>query len=126
MEKTDRQKTGKAGEDITCRYIENTGMEILARNFHCRGGEIDIIAQDGNCVAFIEVKTRSSVSYGTAAEAVTIAKQRKITLAAYEYIEKNRLHDGYFRFDVAEVYIDKWIGRVTVNYMKNAFEGVMT
>jgi len=120
-----KRELGQRGEAIICQYIESKGMRLIERNFHCRGGEIDIIARDGDTVAFIEVKTRTNTNYGTAAEAVTLTKMRRITAAANGFIEKNGLHDNYFRFDVAEVYINGERENVDINYIKNAFESVM-
>lgn len=110
--------SGKIGEDAVCRYIEDKGCKILARNFHSRWGEVDIISQDGETTVFIEVKTRKSDSFGTPAEFVTAGKRKKIIKTAMVYLE-NRECD--MRFDVAEVYIKNNIYKI--NYIENAFGG---
>lgn len=115
-----RRELGSKGEDFVCSWLDGQGMELLARNFHCRTGEIDIISRLGDTIAFVEVKTRSTKAFGTAAEAVTPAKIAKIKATALEYILKEDLDGLNFRFDVAEVY---WkLGTVELNYIESAFE----
>lgn len=111
---------GRQGEEYTCAYIEKQGMALLTRNYHCRGGEVDIIAREGDTVVFIEVKTRCGGGFGSGAEAVTPAKIKKIICAAQHYIMKRAPAEESFRFDVAEV--DVRDGLYSINYIKNAFE----
>ncbi len=115
-----RREIGDEGEETACGYMRKNSMEILTRNYRCRGGEIDIIAKDGETIAFVEVKTRTGAKYGTPADAVTRAKMRKIITAAQHYIMLERLTDQNFRFDVAEVTGER--GYYSVNYIKSAFE----
>lgn len=116
----DRKAVGKNGEDFVAVYLTEQGMQVVARNYYSRYGEIDLIARDGDTMAFIEVKTRKGVQYGVAAEAVGMVKQRKLIKTAYCYIMENDL-DGYnFRFDIAQVYYKT--GSMEIEYIKNAFE----
>lgn len=113
---------GDFGENAVCDALIKRGYRILDRNYHSRFGEIDIIAQDGECIAFIEVKTRKSSSFAKACEAVTYWKQQKIIKTAKYYLGEN--DDTEMRFDVAEVYYrqngeDKEV--LKINYFKNAF-----
>ena len=118
---TDKKVIGDKGEDFAASYFQKLGYEIKARNVHSRYGEIDLIAENGDTVVFVEVKTRSHDSLDRAAEAVTPAKQRKIVLTALQYISKNNCEKN-FRFDVFEVYHAN--GRIyKFNHIKNAFEG---
>ena len=94
---------GSCGEDAACEYLKAHGCEIVERNMRTRCGEIDIIARDGGCLVFVEVKTRGSDSFGTPAEAVTYYKRRNIIRAAELYLMKNPT-DSDIRFDVVEVY----------------------
>ena len=110
--------SGKIGEDAVVEYLENSGYEILERNFHSRFGEIDIIAKKEKCIMFVEVKTRKSVNYGTPAEFVTSAKMKKIIKTAVLYLENT---DCEMRFDVAEVYLKN--GKCEIKYIENAFGG---
>ena len=77
---------GGLGEDFAVYYLESCGYRIIERNFRCRLGEIDLIAQDGKTLVFVEVKTRRSRRYGSPQEAVTTAKQAKLrTVASVSY-----------------------------------------
>lgn len=98
-----RRAYGDAGEDRAARYLADGGAEIIARNYSCRGGEIDIIARLGGALIFVEVKSRSTLKFGTGAEAVTLAKQRRVCRAALHYLGAAGAHDSAIRFDVIEV-----------------------
>lgn len=110
---------GKRGEAAVCRYLAQKGVEIICTNYHCRYGEIDIIARSGDTVLFVEVKTRTGKRFGSAAEAVTGAKQKKVIRSAQHYILENETIGPGFRFDVAEVYI--YNDEVSINYIEHAF-----
>ena len=101
-----KKSIGNSGEDLAARYLESNGYEIVARNFHSRYGEIDIIARDGERTVFVEVKRRSGVGYGSPGEAVDARKQRKIVLTALAYMQANGLLDSPIRFDVVEILPD--------------------
>lgn len=75
----------------------------MTSNYRCRQGEIDLIARDGDCLVFVEVRCKRTDAYGTPAESVTLAKQRKIILTAQHYLYTNALTDIDCRFDVVEV-----------------------
>lgn len=99
-----RQALGRWGEDRVARWYRRQGFEILERNWRCRHGELDVIVRRGSVVAVCEVKTRSSLAYGTPAEAVGWQKQRRIRrLAAQWLAEQPRPGAVQIRFDVAEV-----------------------
>jgi putative endonuclease len=93
---------GKRGEDYAAMLLEEAGYRILARNFSTRRGEIDIIAQQGDIIAFVEVKTRAFPGLYPPAAAVDACKQRRILRAAAEYLVQNPL-DLQPRFDVFEI-----------------------
>lgn len=97
---------GYDGEEIACEFLSNSSYKILARNYHSRFGEIDIIAKDKNCLVFVEVKTRSSKSYGTPLEAITKSKLSKLIKTSQFYISQNKLGDIDYRFDAIEVMFD--------------------
>jgi putative endonuclease len=78
-------------------------MRVLARNFRCRSGEIDIVADDRGTVVFVEVKERRGDSHGTAVEAVTPAKRRRIVSAARVYAATHGLSESALRFDVLAI-----------------------
>ncbi len=110
---------GDVGEELTVKWLRRHRYKILQRNFSCRWGEIDIIAQKGNILCFTEVKTREINSYGRPAEAVNYRKQQCILKTAGVYMTQNP-SDLQPRFDVAEVVTDS--GRLSeINYIENAF-----
>ena len=109
---------GRIGENIIADYITKLGYKVIERNFECNQGELDIIAKDKEELVFIEVKTRTDISYGEASEAVTNTKKRHLINSIKYYIYKQKLENQPIRIDVAEVYINK--GKVKVNYIKQA------
>ena len=106
---------GNKGERLVVKHLKKQGCKILKRNYRTPFGEADIIAKDGDEVAFVEVKTRTSGAYGTPAEAVGPEKQRRYRQIAQCYWLKEG-EEPNARFDVAEVYGD---GRI--EYIKHAF-----
>lgn len=95
-------KNGMLGERFAADYLKAQGYRILATNFRTRFGEIDIIAQIGEILAFVEVKTRAASALGTPAEAVTAAKQKKLITAALQYMQAYP-GDLQPRFDVVAI-----------------------
>ncbi|HOQ08284.1 MAG TPA: YraN family protein [Clostridiales bacterium] len=99
-----RHQLGKTGEQIAADYLSRNGYTILEKNFRSgKYGEIDIIAEDGPCICFIEVKTRTSDIFGAPSEAVDRNKMRKIRSLALIYLKQKRLGEREIRFDVVEI-----------------------
>jgi putative endonuclease len=98
-----RQELGKTGEDLAVDALASRGYAILDRRYRTRHGEIDIVARDGETTVFIEVKARATVEFGTAAEAVTPQKQRRLVSMATDYLARHRLLERPCRFDVVAV-----------------------
>ena len=112
--------TGNLGEDAVCEYLKSQGAEILCRNFTVRGGEIDIIARQGEWLLFIEVKTRRPGALVSGAAAVDAKKQRHLIHAAEQYLLRNPV-DLQPRFDVADVeYSGSFVRHI--EYIENAFD----
>ena len=86
-----RHITGRLGEDLAIKHLQENGYKIIQRNFECRQGEIDIIAKDKEEIVIIEVKTRKCLEYGKPAEAVDEKKQKHIYKAAEYYLYIKRL-----------------------------------
>lgn len=113
---------GRWGERLVAEDLRKKGWKIRETNYRCRMGEIDLIAEKGNYLAFVEVKLRKSDRFGQAAEAVTTQKQRKLRAAAELYLmEKNT--ELQPRFDVAEVYAPQGLQTKipVISYIENAF-----
>ncbi len=113
------KEIGNKGEDAAKEYLESQGYVILDRNWRCGHLELDIIALDGNFLAFVEVKTRKDNSILTPIESVNRTKQNMLINAANGYIRQNRRHEEA-RFDV--VCITHHNGEISdIELIKNAF-----
>jgi putative endonuclease len=95
-----RSALGADGERAAAEFLEGRGYRILARNYRTRLGEIDLIAQEGPVLVFVEVKARVGERFGGPAAAVTPAKQLRIARLAQQYLARRRLGDRLCRFDV--------------------------
>ena len=111
---------GAEGEDLACRHLRKAGFAILARNFRCRSGEVDVIARDGDVTVFVEVKHRRGPGHGAGHESVTFGKRRRIVRAARLYAAARGLSESPIRFDV--VSIDETEGRPVVRHDRGAFD----
>ena len=111
---------GKTGEDLACAELERRGYAILARRYRRRGGEIDIIARDGQTMVFVEVKAREGRAFGEACEAVTANKRRTITRLALDYLMRHRLAECPCRFDVVSIHFES--GTPVIDVYQNAFD----
>ena len=99
-----RQNLGKSGENLAALELESRGYAVLERRYRTSHGEIDIIARDGETLVFVEVRRRSSDEFGTAAESVTPAKQRRVIRMALAYLARHGLYDRCpVRFDVVGI-----------------------
>jgi len=116
-----RQRLGQGGEQHVARYLKKKGYRIVAKNYRCKLGEIDIIARDGDELVFIEVKTRSGLSHGSPAAAVNFRKQRQISRTAQWYLTERTLFDSPARFDVISVLFND-AGQQTIEHISNAFD----
>jgi putative endonuclease len=111
---------GKKGEGIAAAFLEKKGYNILLRKYKCSFGEIDIIAKHKKILSFIEVKTRSTKKYGLPQEAVTPAKQAKISRVALEFVQRYKMENRAARFDVVSV--QSLNDGYAVDLIENAFE----
>lgn len=112
---------GAAAEHLVARHLEERGCRIVARRFRCAGGEVDLVARDGDVTAFVEVKARRSTRFGGPLEAVTRRKQRRIIAAARGFLRQQGRAPGPCRFDVACVSVGG--GRARVVWVRDAFRG---
>ncbi len=89
---------GAEAEQAAADYLARQGLKLVARNFRCRGGEIDLIMRDGATLVFVEVRARARADFGGAAESITATKQGRIILAARHYLAQHPI-DAPCRFD---------------------------
>ena len=108
---------GAAGEALGARFLESKGLTIVAHNYTCRFGEIDLIAQDETELVFVEVKLRRSAAFSDAADAVTPAKRAKLRKTALFWFQSHG--EVPARFDVLEIYDEFTPARI--HWIRNAF-----
>ena len=111
-------RTGQDAENQAAQYLAGQGMVLVARNYRCRGGEIDLICRDGKVLVFVEVRLRRSSGFGGAAASITLSKQRRLTLAAEHYLQKQGCSHCACRFDC--VLLD---GQ-SIEWVRDAFSAV--
>jgi putative endonuclease len=112
---------GDRGEREAARYLRRQGFRILVRGYRTPRGEVDLIARDGNTLVFVEVKTRRQ---GEPAEAVTHEKQRRLTLAALQFLKRHHLFEQRSRFDVVAIVWPDLDRAPAIEHIRNAFEAV--
>lgn len=116
----DSISAGKHGEDLAVKFLQKAGYIILKKNFRASIGEVDIIAEDDGTLVFIEVKSRTSLRYGSPKEAITEQKKRQISKAALVFMNRNKLFGHRARFDVVAIQMVE--GRPQFELVKNAFD----
>jgi putative endonuclease len=114
-----RQQLGLFGEDVACEELERRGHVIVSRRYKTEHGEIDIVSQHDGFTVFIEVKLKSSSSFGDPADAVTPRKQQQVVWMATDYVARHKLENTPCRFDVVSVECECHPPRVTV--LEDAF-----
>jgi putative endonuclease len=119
-----RLPLGKRGESAAARYLRRLGYVIVARGDRALIGEIDLVAVDGRTLVFVEVKTRTSQDAGHPADAVDVAKQRRLTRLALAYMKRHDLLDNPARFDVVAVTWPDKGARPVIEHFPSAFEAV--
>lgn len=111
---------GKNAEEIACQHLETQKLRLVAKNFRCKLGEIDLIMMDKDTLVFVEVRLRNNTGYGDGAQTVTATKQRKLRNTAKLYLQT---HFGNrpppCRFDVVSIAIER--GKPQIDWIKDAF-----
>ena len=116
-------KLGTEGERLASSFLRDRGYRILAQNYRCDMGEIDLIAMKEDLIAFVEVKTRRTLAFGRPAEAVGFEKQRHIKRVAAVFLQREAFKyrfsaDAEFRFDIIEILYRK--SGATITHLRNA------
>ena len=112
--------TGQRAEVLAAGFLKKRGLSVVARNFRCRGGEIDLVCREGNTLVFVEVRYRASRSHGGAAASITRSKQRKLWLTAQTFLLQQGWNESNqaCRFDVVA-----FDGDDACQWYKNAIQG---
>jgi putative endonuclease len=98
-----RQELGRLGERLAKDTLKKRGYRILETNFRCRRGEIDIVAQQKDCLVFIEVRTKSNLNFGSPEESITETKKRKLVSSALTYLDTHQDLPLLWRIDVVAI-----------------------
>lgn len=114
--RTARRRSGDDGEQLALVYLQQAGLRLVQQNFLCKGGEIDLIMQDGRVLVFVEVRKRSSMLFGGALASISPAKQRRLVHAAQVYLLRQNPQPPC-RFDVIAIDGGK------INWLKNVIVG---
>ncbi len=112
---------GEQGEELACDYLKKQGYRIVKRNYRIQGAEIDIVAKEGDTLAFIEVKTRGQDAFGHPLESITPTKCRQLSKAALHYLASEVKKECAARFDVVAVWLEEG-SKPRFELIKNAFE----
>ena len=103
---THRIRLGKWGEGVAGRFLQEKGYVLLETNYRCRWGEVDIVAQEGDDLVFVEVRTRRGTQYGTPEESITAAKARRLVATAQEYLQEHDQDHAGWRIDLIAISLD--------------------
>lgn len=118
----DRKRLGDIAEAFAATHLKSKGYKILAQNYRCRHGEIDIVALDNRTLVFVEVRAKGSMDFGLPQESVGYRKQKKLREVARYYLATQREKGGVCRFDVVAVQYDSENQKVRkIEHIKNAF-----
>jgi putative endonuclease len=115
-----KKELGKRGEELALRFLKKSGYKIVERNYICKMGEMDIIAQEKDTLVFVEVKTRTSMDFGPPQLAVNPTKQMQLSKVALNFLKEKRVEDVKARFDVVAIVL-KPTGE-EVELIKDAFD----
>jgi len=119
-----RQRLGKLGEDLAARLLQREGYEILTRNYRCEEGEMDIIARQGERLAFVEVRARRGSSYGTPKESITRSKQERLVRVASAYLSAHNLQDIDWGIDAVSVLFTPGGELGSIELVRDAVQGL--
>lgn len=118
-----RKKLGAWGESLAASHLEEQGYEILERNWRCKRGEIDLVAEAGTLLVFVEVKTRRGRAMGTPEEGLTARKAQKLMDLAQIYLYENEIEERTWRIDLVAVELSRQGKLLRCEHIPNAVRG---
>jgi len=118
----DARAVGAAGEALAAEWLARRGLRILARNFRCRGGEVDIVAEDDGELVFVEVRTRRLGGLVGPEESITHRKQQRLVCAAEHYLQASRAADRPWRIDLVAIEVDSRGQVHRVDHLRSVIE----
>ena len=119
------RRIGAIGEELARHHLEGKGYRVVASNYRCRWGEIDLIARDGREWVFVEVRTRRSDAYGSPEESITPGKARRLTLTAQEFLAQRRTisEEPEWRIDLVAIRLGPGRRVVSIGHLENVVAG---
>jgi len=116
----ERRETGALGEKAARRFLQRKGYAIIESNCRLGAGEIDIVARDGDCLAFVEVRTKRGLQFGTPAESIDRTKRAKLIELGESYLQEHPEAGENWRIDVVAVELDRADGVSRIELIRNA------
>ena len=117
-----RGRLGREGEELACQFLREKGYAILATNYRCSWGEVDVIARDGGDLVFVEVRTRRSAGYGTPEESLTPAKVRRLRATAQDYLQNHADAEASWRIDLVCIRRSPDRAAPRINHLRHAVQ----
>lgn len=117
-----RSRMGHWGEKLACQFLREKGYAILATNYRCPWGEVDIVARDEEDLVFVEVRTRRSAGYGTPEESLTPAKVRRLLATAQDYLQNHADAQASWRIDLVCIRRSPDRAAPLINHLRHAVQ----
>jgi putative endonuclease len=119
---TPRTQLGNWGEELAAQFLQDLGYRILATNYRCVYGEVDIVAQEGEELVFVEVRTRSSETFGVPEESLSRAKVRRLVATCQDYVGRCAGEDTGWRIDLVCVYLGQDRRLQRIQHLRHAVQ----
>lgn len=117
-----RRWFGTRSERAAEKFLRRQGFKILARNYRCSFGELDLVAADGNCLVFVEVRSTGEEDTSRPSASVDFVKQKRLSELALHYLQKHRLLENPARFDVLSISWPADASKPTIEHHRSAFD----
>jgi putative endonuclease len=118
----ERKQTGLLGEKLARDFLKKKGYKILETNYRCSEGEIDIVSRQRDSLVFVEVRTKTSLDFGTPQESITSAKRHHLERSAYHYLKSHLNSPEVWRIDFIAIELDMQGHLKRIEHLENAFE----
>lgn len=118
----DKKGIGDLGEKLAAGFLRKHGYKVLDRNYRCREGELDIVARKGDCLVFVEVRTRTGNAFGTPEESVTATKRQHIARAAMSYLQEHGSAQDNWRIDLVAIELDPKNKPIRIDIVENVLD----
>ena len=115
-----RRRLGSEGESLALAYLKDKGLELVAKNYRCRLGELDLVMRQKEQIVFVEVRTKSSAAFGTGLESITSKKRTKLKMLAQQFLAHYGLQGSDIRFDIVSIQ-KPFHGPAVIEHLEGAF-----